>query len=409
MASIARDRASGRYRIRFRYAGRSYQRSLKTKNRREANSILGRVEETMRLIERGQIDVPWDADPGLFILSDGKRTIKPAPPAPVLTLAGLFELHFDHIQTGTKEESTIKTERFHAEHLLRHLKPTTQLPSINLTTMQTYVARRSRDKWHGKPISPETIQMELTTFRLVWNWAFNHGYVNRPAPLKGIELPKSDQKPPFMTFQQIETIIARGSRSSEELSQLWDSLFLTRVDTQDVLDFVRSIEPDSFIYPMFVFACHTGARRSEILRSEINDLDLGTKTIQIREKKKSRRKAMTFRRIPATELLLSVLTNWFSSHPGGRYTICRCHDVPLTSHSARHYFKRTVRNSKWDKIKGFHVFRHSFASNLAAEGIDQRVIDEWMGHQTEEMRKRYRHLFPDQQHMAIASVFGHNR
>ena len=60
------------------------------------------------------------------------------------------------------------------------------------------------------------------------------------------------------------------------------------------------------------------------------------------------------------------------------------------------------------EIRGFHTFRHSFASNLAAKGIDQRVIDEWMGHQTEEMRKRYRHLFPDQQRKAIDSVFGEN-
>lgn len=29
-----------------------------------------------------------------------------------------------------------------------------------------------------------------------------------------------------------------------------------------------------------------------------------------------------------------------------------------------------------------------------------------MGHQTEEMRRRYRHLFPDQQREALSSVFG---
>ena len=36
----------------------------------------------------------------------------------------------------------------------------------------------------------------------------------------------------------------------------------------------------------------------------------------------------------------------------------------------------------------------SFASNLAVQGVDQRFIDKWMGHQTEEMRRRYQHLFP---------------
>jgi integrase len=52
---------------------------------------------------------------------------------------------------------------------------------------------------------------------------------------------------------------------------------------------------------------------------------------------------------------------------------------------------------------GFHTYRHSFASNLAAAGVDQRLIDEFMGHTTEAMRKRYRHLFPAAKRSAITS------
>ena len=47
-----------------------------------------------------------------------------------------------------------------------------------------------------------------------------------------------------------------------------------------------------------------------------------------------------------------------------------------------------------------------FASNLAAAGTDQRVIDELMGHTTEAMQKRYRHLLPDQRREAVLAVFG---
>lgn len=63
-------------------------------------------------------------------------------------------------------------------------------------------------------------------------------------------------------------------------------------------------------------------------------------------------------------------------------------------------------NSKWSVLRGYHVMRHSFASNLAAAGTDQRVIDELMGHTTEEMRKRYRHLFPEQKDAAVLGVYG---
>jgi integrase len=55
-------------------------------------------------------------------------------------------------------------------------------------------------------------------------------------------------------------------------------------------------------------------------------------------------------------------------------------------------------------LRGWHIFRHSFASNCAARGLDQRLIDVWMGHQTEEMRKRYRHLIADQERQAIRLV-----
>ena len=104
-------------------------------------------------------------------------------------------------------------------------------------------------------------------------------------------------------------------------------------------------------------------------------------------------------------------------HPGGPYLFCHGLDVerskkdrdsvqPLTRDEANDHFKRTLASTRWEKLRGWHAFRHSFCSNCALKGLDQRLIDAWMGHQTEEMRRRYRHLFPDQQREAIRSVFG---
>ena len=117
-------------------------------------------------------------------------------------------------------------------------------------------------------------------------------------------------------------------------------------------------------------------------------------TVQIREKKKSRSHAMTFRRVDMTTTLAGALKAWFSEHPGGQYTISSDGTNPLNIHVAHKAFKRALRNSKWGKVRGFHVLRHSFASNLAAGGVDGRIISEFMGHTTLEMRARYRHLMP---------------
>ena len=79
---------------------------------------------------------------------------------------------------------------------------------------------------------------------------------------------------------------------------------------------------------------------------------------------------------------------------------------PITPHQAHGYLKRTLAGSKWEKLQGWHVLRHSFISNCALKAVDQRIIDSFVGHTTEEMRKRYTHLFPSAQRDAIRSVFG---
>jgi hypothetical protein len=40
------------------------------------------------------------------------------------------------------------------------------------------------------------------------------------------------------------------------------------------------------------------------------------------------------------------------------------------------------------------------------KGIDQRLIDSFVGHTTEAMRRRYTHLFPSARKDAIRSLFG---
>jgi len=36
--------------------------------------------------------------------------------------------------------------------------------------------------------------------------------------------------------------------------------------------------------------------------------------------------------------------------------------------------------------------------------VDDRIIDHFMGHQTEEMRRRYQHLFPEEKRKALSQT-----
>ena len=42
---------------------------------------------------------------------------------------------------------------------------------------------------------------------------------------------------------------------------------------------------------------------------------------------------------------------------------------------------------------------------MASAGMDQRIINEILGHNTEEMERRYRHLLPRKQADALNALF----
>ncbi len=117
------------------------------------------------------------------------------------------------------------------------------------------------------------------------------------------------------------------------------------------------------------------------------------------------------RRIDLHPELKKELLAWREQRPGGQFVICdKVTLEPIDIDRANRCFRQPLRHTEWslDSRKrrfkiGFHTYRHSFASNLAGAGVDQRVIDEFMGHQTEAMRKRYRHLFPKTRRSAIES------
>ncbi|TWT46392.1 tyrosine-type recombinase/integrase [Botrimarina hoheduenensis] len=405
MASLEIDPASGRYRVRFRYSGQEYKRSLRTKSRPVAAASLGQVEEALRMIEMGLVELPPDVEEGAFIVSGARVRKARRQPSKVQTLDDLFRVYQAELTPGSKEPRTLAGERLHFKHLLRHLKPKTRLAAITPRTVQGYVELRSRDQYAKRSITPDTIKKEITTLRLVWNWAKRQEYVENPPPISHVIYPKRDEKPPFQILAEIQRAVSGGKLSKAQEAALWESLFLTRPEVDRLLDHASKQAGLPFVYPMFVLVAHTGMRRSELLRAEKADFDFEGRTILVREKKRSRKHSLSFRRVPMTNLLGRVFKRYFAEHPSGPYALTRDNDQPLTTDAADHFFEVALKDSAWQAVRGFHVFRHSFASNAMAEGIDQRMIDAWMGHQTEEMRQRYRHLAPTQQQAAIDAVY----
>jgi integrase len=415
MAWLEEHPTSGHFKICFRWGGRKHKKTVKITGRSKAEAALARFEENLGLLERGRLELPEGADIGTFLLSDGKLAAKPSPPPRPLTLKELRDNFVAVHANGAIEANSLDTMRMHLRHVISTLGETFPIGTLEASHLQDHIDRRARMRYRGRLLSPVTLRKEVASLRACWNWGVQGGRIKTVFPWRGLRFPKTDERPPFQTRVDVERQIGRGGLTEVDIQQLWDCLVLTRPEVDQLLEHVRSRTAQPFLYPMVCLAAHTGARRSELIRLRVDDVDFASGTVLLHEKKRAKGRR-TNRRVPLSAFVQKALRDWLAIHPGGQYLFCQATVIrskthrevpmPVTRSEAHDHFKRALADGKWAVLRGWHALRHSFASNCAAAGIDQRLIDEWMGHQTEEMVRRYRHLFPDQARKAIDVVFG---
>ena len=412
--SFLEQRSSGQYHLVFRFGGQRFKKALKTTQTDVAEAARVRLDENLRLVAAGRLIIPDGADIPTFLLSDGKLNGKPSLPAP-LTLSKLFQEYLGHLPDGAMESNSLYTAKIHMAHFERVLGKAFSVRGLSLDDLQGYVQQRGKEKGRRKGrVSPTTMRKELSTFSAVWSWARATDRVEGPFSNKGLRFPKTNEKPPFQTKEEIDRQIARGGLTENEQEALWDCLYLTPADLEKVLKVIQDRAEQPVVYPMVLMAAHTGVRRSEILRSLVQDFDLESNMVVIREKKRAKGRRTT-RVVPLSPVLATTIGEWLKTHPRCKYTFCQrmnateaekgAEFAPIAADQATDLLNRCLAGTDWAKIRGWHVFRHSFISNCASKGIDQRMIDAWSGHQTEEMRRRYTHLFPDSQQEAMRRLF----
>jgi len=415
----------------------------------EAEAKAGAIDLLLMRLKQGLLALPGGVTIEDFMHSDGRAQSPPTAEEkkaddPV-RLSEFVKKYLEARSCGSMEANSLSTAKMHLRHIERTLGPGFDLRCLSLADLQRHITRRRKEgnprrkSAREKPISAATLRLEVSTLRSAWNWAVLNRLVAGPFPAKGLQYPKADEQPPFMTWEEVE----RRARADGDATDLWDCLYLRKEEVGELLSYVKEAASAPWLYPMVTTAAYTGARRSELLRMEVADIDFDAETVLVREKKRSR-KQRTTRRVALTPALSIVLKEWLAVHPGGRFLFCQAGVVArskkrsgTTGHrgdkkressvkgrqaavrkrevqpvaavsrdEAHDHLKRTLAGSKWQVLKGYHLLRHSFISCLAAAGVDQRIIDEFVGHCSEEQRRRYRHLVPDLKQKAIAGVFG---
>jgi integrase len=131
----------------------------------------------------------------------------------------------------------------------------------------------------------------------------------------------------------------------------------------------------------------TGARQAEILGLRWGDIDWNNRTAEIR--RQGRRGAFyepktqaSRRTIELPDELVLVLKRWRACCPKGEHDlVCPAADGrPMQSSDLlRTGFHGALRRVGIRQVR-FHDLRHSFASNLLAEGVDVVTVSKALGH-----------------------------
>ncbi|MBU0508262.1 site-specific integrase [bacterium] len=148
----------------------------------------------------------------------------------------------------------------------------------------------------------------------------------------------------------------------------------------------------------------TGLRDGEARHLQWQDIDLtpGKEHIRVRNTPTHRTKTRRDRIVPLSSETIEVLREIrasqqlktpyvFASRKGEVKTHMRNVWLDLLERIRK---KEGIVIDKGNHLTGLHLFRHTFATNALASGIDIRTVQEWLGHSSIVQTQRYTNLLP---------------
>ncbi|BBM86656.1 tyrosine-type recombinase/integrase [Candidatus Uabimicrobium amorphum] len=387
------------FRLHFSFQGKQHRRFF-IKDEDIAYALQSKVNSLITYVKYGFKTVPQDVSVADFVFNTAvnqpyqQDTPKPKSGMKLLTLlseyAGTMSLQ-------AKSETTIKTEEVHIRHMERFLQATKN-KRITVRELNVKFFLKYKQYRYDKGVRTDTVNKELTTFQLMMQYAVDNAYVKENIVKRVKKDPSQVPDFRFRTNSEILEALKTGKHTKREEKEIKRYRYLTPEEIKRLASIAEGTPTHLVI---LVFAC-TGMRRGELRKLQWKDIDFTRNLIWISSQKQSRKRKEVKRRVEMTEKLAEKLKEHYETSHKSKWVFSR-KGKQLTNDQLYYPFQKLIQGTEFEGV-GFHVFRHSLASNLAAEGIDQRIIDSILGHQTEEMRERYRHLYPQKQQQAISKL-----
>ncbi len=286
----------GVYVVRFRYRGKEFKKSLKTRSEPDARGALHVVHLTLHRLHTGQLSVPADVDAGDFIVSGG--TWAPPPKAASPRVFPSTKTLMDRYRAAKESEvaeSYLVSQRTHLNQLAEFLAKKADQPCNLVTRTQLEAFLRNLKQTRDG----QTVNRARITLTLFYKWVQLQDDVPPfEPPTNSLPTFKGARDPdPFKTTAEIETILNRGGLDNKQALDQWDNLYLAPGEIAELLATVRERAKNPVSFLLHAIPAYTGMRRGELLRLRWNDIDFDHDFITARSRKQSRTKAEVSRHI----------------------------------------------------------------------------------------------------------------
>ncbi|RPF54414.1 tyrosine-type recombinase/integrase [Aquisalibacillus elongatus] len=263
-------------------------------------------------------------------------------------------LRYDTLKYYTKE---LKQFRFHLIDL--GITEPIENDLVDLTQNHIYEVIRFMKQ---KSYAVSTINTRLIAIKALLNWAVERSYISE-SPAKNVkQLRKRQEVGPTFSQNQLRKLLAA---------------------------------PDLHTFPGFRDVCimttlsDTGCRAGELVALKLTDVDLVEGTILFRINKNGNP-----RRIPMSKRLNKLLSIWIKEIRGQSDNDCLFISVDggsisnrLLQQQIKHYSRKT--GVEREVSASPHAFRRTFARNKIAAGVNIFVVQQYLGHSSLDMLKRY--------------------
>ena len=245
--------------------------------------------------------------------------------------------------------------------------------ALTVHDVQSMVAEQ-----HREGIAGRSLARRLSALRGLYGFLMKHGRCSLN-PAKGVLAPRDQRRLP-------------ATLDPDEVSQLFAT-----VHTQPML--VRDLA-------MFELMYSSGLRLAELVRLDLNDLDLSVGQVRVTGKGDKSRD------LPVGTAAVTVINRWLSCRrmlPGAdsRAVFLSSRGRRIAPRTVQMRLKKLAAMQGLDRECHPHMLRHSFASHMLESSGDLRAVQELLGHADIGTTQIYTHL--DFQHLADVYDRAHPR